>query len=244
MNHLSKRITRFDSHSLRNLFRVFLILLLFNFVTSFAQEYSHRAGIYPGNVNENFSPAMKIDSLNYRNLALHRPVYQSSSYDFNLTGQLLTDGIKDSLLPSWIVTTSSSDGVLKRNERETVLDRHIMTRNNLSGAKAWLQIELAGESIIPDIDSIAITGNVFVDSLQVKPWQIYISASNDTIHWDTIGTFHGSWLPGDSITGPWRRFSPPNVRAYNFHLRLQKTSHSSIYRIMVNSPNVTYLEYH
>jgi hypothetical protein len=238
MNHLSPRMTPLHSRSLKNLLTVFPTMLIFCFITSFAQEYTRGVGIYPGNVNEVFSPTMKIDSTNYRNLALHRPVYQSGSYDFNLTGQLLTDGIKDSLLPAWIVTTTSTGGMLKRNEREAVLDRHIMTRNNLLGAKAWLQIELAGKSIIPDVDSIAIAGNVLIDSLQVRPWQITITGSNDTIRWDTIGTLNGSWLPGDSVTGPWRRFLPPNLRMFTFPLKLQKISHFSIYRIIVNSPNV------
>src|SRR5208283_4053930 len=52
-----------------------------------AQEYTRGVGIYPGDVNADFSPAMKIDATTYRNLALHRPAYQSSSYDYNCTAQ-------------------------------------------------------------------------------------------------------------------------------------------------------------
>ena len=54
----------------------------------------------------------------YRNLALHRPAYQSSSYDYNLTAQLITDGIKDTKLPRWVAVSSSEQGVLPKNERE------------------------------------------------------------------------------------------------------------------------------
>ena len=237
MNNLTSRKTRPYFYSPKNLLQVFLTLLVISFMTSFAQEYTRGVGIYPGKVNEDFSPTMKIDSSTYRNLALHRPVYQSGSYDFNLTGQLLTDGIKDSTLPAWIVTTSSSDGLLKRNVREAVLDRHVGTRNNLKGAKAWLQIELAGKSIIPDIDSMAIMGSVLIDSLQVKPWLMLMSGANDGTRWDTIVTLGKSWLPGDSSTGPWRRFMPQNMRTFNYSLKLQKTCHFSFYRIEVNSPN-------
>ena len=116
-----------------------------------AQEYTRGVGVYPGDSKADFSPAMKIDAKNYRNLALHRPAYQSSSYDYNCTAQLITDGIKESQLPSWIVTTTSSDGVVKRNERGWILDRNPMTRKSLDGSRAWLQIELAGNSIIPEI---------------------------------------------------------------------------------------------
>jgi len=40
-------------------------------------------------------PTLTVDSgRNYRNLALHRPAYQSSAYDYNLTAQLITDASK------------------------------------------------------------------------------------------------------------------------------------------------------
>ena len=67
-----------------------------------AQDYTLGIGVYPGDPKENFAPAMRIDSSNYRNLALHRPAYHSSSYDYNLTAQLVTDGIKETALPRWI----------------------------------------------------------------------------------------------------------------------------------------------
>ena len=73
-----------------------------------AQNYSLGIGVYPGDPRENFAPSMRVDSTTYRNLALHRPAYQSSSYDFNLTAQLVTDGIKDTNLPRRISTSSGS----------------------------------------------------------------------------------------------------------------------------------------
>src|SRR5208283_2520676 len=138
-------------------FASFALILFFIITTNFtvkSQEYTRGVGVYPGDVNADFSPAMKIDAKDYRNLALHRPAYQSSSYDYNCTAQLITDGIKESQLPSWIVMTTSSDGVVKRNERGWILDRNPMTRKNIEGSHAWLQIELAGNSVIPEIDSI------------------------------------------------------------------------------------------
>ena len=72
-------------------------------------------GVYPGDPKENFAPSMRVDSTTYRNLALHRPAYQSSSYDFNLTAQLVTDGIKETSLPRWISTSSSANGVFPKN---------------------------------------------------------------------------------------------------------------------------------
>ena len=67
-----------------------------------AQPYTRGVGVYPGDPREDFSPALVPDTQTYRNLALHRAAYQSSSYDFYQTAQLITDGIKDTSLPRWI----------------------------------------------------------------------------------------------------------------------------------------------
>jgi hypothetical protein len=57
------------------------------------KELSLGIGIYPGNPAEDFSPELKPDQDNYRNLALLRPAWHSSSQDYNLTVQLITDGL-------------------------------------------------------------------------------------------------------------------------------------------------------
>src|SRR5271154_3593270 len=85
-------------------------------------EFTRGIGIYPGAASENFSPEQVIDSSTYRNLALLRPAYHSSSYDYNLTAQLVTDGIKDTHLPQWVATSTSSRGALPKTEREFLLD--------------------------------------------------------------------------------------------------------------------------
>ena len=167
-----------------------------------AQEYTRGVGVYPGDRMEDFSPSMKIDSTNYRNIALHRPSYQSSCYNYNFTAQLITDGIKESQLPGWIVTTTSTDGIVKRNERETVLDRHMATRKTLEGSAAWLQIEMAGNSVIPDLDSMNVSGSLLVDSLRVQHWNISISGSQDGSQWKELGTTGGNRFPGDTLHRP------------------------------------------
>jgi len=74
------------------------------------------------------------------------------------------------------VTTTSTDGIVKRNERETVLDRHMATRKNLEGSAAWLQIEMAGSSVIPDLDSMNVSGSllsiVFEFSIGTYPFAV------------------------------------------------------------------------
>ena len=69
-----------------------------------AQDVTRGIGVYPGDSKEFFGPSLAADAATYRNLAFHRPAYHSSSYDYNLTAQLVTDGLIDTHLPDWITT--------------------------------------------------------------------------------------------------------------------------------------------
>src|SRR5512136_1930931 len=89
-----------------------------------AKEYTRGVGVYPGDPKEDFAPVLVPDTATYRNLALHRPAYHSSSYDYNLTAQLVTDGIKETILPRWLVTTLSTTGAVKKHEREVLFDHN------------------------------------------------------------------------------------------------------------------------
>ncbi|MDE3165819.1 MAG: hypothetical protein KGN36_08445, partial [Acidobacteriota bacterium] len=104
-----------------------LVLSLAALASSAAQEFTRGIGVYPGDPAQDFSPRMEVDAATYRNVALHRAVYQSSSYDYNLTGQLVTDGIHDSRPPRWIRVSTSSKGVLGKIDRELALDGNWVT---------------------------------------------------------------------------------------------------------------------
>lgn len=224
-----------------NLIVLYLVVPL---LTARAQNQTRGVGIYPGDPAEDYAPAFKIDSVNERNLALHRPAYQSSSYDYNLTAQLITDGflnMHEILLgpenAGWIVTTASTGGVLPRNERESVLDRHPMTRNTLEGPNVWLQVEQAGGSFLARLDSLSISGIIATDSLQAKHWSVSVSGSADGADWKVLGRKEGGSLPGDTLTGFLRRVWPRNLRSVNFPFRLDTTVMYRYYRLDANSPN-------
>jgi hypothetical protein len=121
-----------------------VFLLVFAGLSLQAQNHSLGIGVYPGDPRENFAPAMRVDSTTYRNLALHRPAYQSSSYDYNLTAQLITDGIKETALPRWIVTSSSASGVFPKNEREYLFDGNWVTGVDLTGSNVWVHTGTRG----------------------------------------------------------------------------------------------------
>jgi len=91
-----------------------------------ADNFTRGVGVYPGNPAEDFSPMLVADNENYRNLAKLRPAFNSSSYDYNLTAQLITDGIITEKIPGTI-NVSTNKGSLLRNEREWLLDHNSVT---------------------------------------------------------------------------------------------------------------------
>ena len=128
-------------------------------------EYTRGVGIYPGDPSEDFRPVLVPDDSTYRNLALHRPAYHSSSYDYNLTAQLVTDGIKDSHLPDWVATSVSYRGLLPKVEREFFLDHNPDTSVDLRGPHPWVQVQLGGGASVPEIDRVEV---LFVATQQPK----------------------------------------------------------------------------
>jgi hypothetical protein len=101
----------------------------------------------------------------------------------------------------------------------------------------WLQVELAGNPQIPLVDSIFVSGTILTDSLPAKPWVVSVRGSSDGINWKLLGRTGGATLPGDTLTGFLRRFSPPNLRAFSLPFRLDSTDLYRYYRINANSPN-------
>src|ERR1700676_1891373 len=81
-----------------------------------AQQYTRGLGVYPGDPRQYDGPVLAADASSYRNLALHRPAYQSSAYDYNLTAQPVTDGIREHALPERVVTSTSDHGQLSKTE--------------------------------------------------------------------------------------------------------------------------------
>src|SRR4030042_1654030 len=64
-----------------------------------AEIETRGVGVYPGDPREDFAPVLVPDTSTYRNLALRRPALQSSAYDYNLTAQLVTDGVRETTPP-------------------------------------------------------------------------------------------------------------------------------------------------
>ncbi len=200
--------------------------------------YTRGIGIYPGAPSENFSPDLVIDSTTYRNLALLRPAFHSSSYDYNLTAQLVTDGIKDTHLPTW-VSTSAGGRVFPKTERETLLDHFHDTTIDLRGNHATAQIRLGGGAEVPAVDRIRV---FVVMPAHVAPETLTftVSTSDDGRNWKEMGSATGG-KPVDPDPYP-----PDLTRGAQLlypSISLRQPSQSRYYQVtcaMANAPEGPY----
>jgi hypothetical protein len=150
-------------------------------------EYTRGLGIYPGDPRDVFAPTLQLDTTTYRNLALRRPATHSSSHDYNLTAQLITDGIKDTQLPTWVAVSTSADGPLSKPDREIILDHFPPLGVKLEGSKVSIDIQIAGGPTAPTVDRIKVFA-VLPDYLAAKDLRFTISISDDGRTWEPVGT--------------------------------------------------------
>ncbi len=197
----------------------FLLAGLVALATLHAQEFTRGVGVYPGDPKEYAGPELRVDTTTYRNLALHRPAYHSSSYDYNLTAQLVTDGIKDTKMPRWVAVTTSQQGTLAKNEREWLLDGNWVTGVSLKGPRGWVEIEIGGDEL-PQVNRVDVDARVLGRG-EPENWACVISGSDDRQAWKELGQADGMARP----TGELRTMVP-----------LRSTSRSRFYRIAFEDP--------
>jgi hypothetical protein len=203
-------------------------IFLFTAAVVQAQDYTLGVGVYPGDPKENFAPVARVDQghpdQTYRNLAHLRPAYHSSSYDYNLTAQLITDGIKETSMPRWVAISTSQQGLLKRNEREWLLDGNWVTGVDLNGSRVWVQIELGGGSAPLEMDRWEFDGQVNAPGGEPEIWSCTLSGSDDGNIWNELGSDAGMSRPSGEIR--------PSIR-------LRAPARNRFYRIVFSDPRAT-----
>ncbi len=182
-----------------------------------AQQSTRGLGVYPGDPGEYDGPALMVDASTYRNLALHRPAYQSSAYDYNLTAQLITDGIKETAVPHWIATATSDRGELSKPERETFVDGNIVSAVNVGGDHLWVEIDLQGGGEAPRIDRVDVGLRKIYAPPPPNGWTIVVSGSDDRVNWAEAGRFTAASFPGAHESGPGFTESIPLSHPVSFH---------------------------
>ena len=150
-------------------------------------EQTRGIGVYPGDPSESFAPELTVDD-KYRNLALNRSTSQSSAYDFNLTSQLVTDGIVTDVLPPYL-TVSTPEGPLRAREREWSLDGGPYSFNSLKGESSWLEYKWNAQEV--EADTIEITGIAYHGAGSTGNYEIDVQVPGEP-GWRTSGKISGS----------------------------------------------------
>ena len=207
-----------------------IILLSCMGFTSGAQQMNRPIGQYPGNPSEYYGPPLVQDDT-YRNLALYRTVYQSSSWDYNLTSQLVTDGIVDKRQPAWL-SVCTPEGDVPPHKREASIDGNEWTCNILMGNDTWIQYDWSGMNI--DIDEVEMVCCMAYREGMEQGFRLQLFSSNDGNYWVMEDQWSGDTLPGE----PSRQLahSDPNKNSgdellptrnirHTFHLNGKSVSH-------------------
>ena len=217
------------------------------FITAGAQQLNRPIGQYPGNPNEYYGPRLVQDN-SYRDIALHRMVYQSSSWDFNLTSQLLTDGIIDKEPPAWLNVTTP-EGPLPPHKREACIDGNEWTSNIVMGGNTWLQYDW--ENMTIDIDEVEMMCSMAYREDAPQGFKIRLLTSKDGKKWKVADEWTGETLPGEPS---YRRVhSDPNKNSgddllptrnidHTFKLKGKPFSHMKLEMVTPNAVHWTITE--
>jgi len=133
--------------------------------------------------------------------------------------QLVTDGIKETTLPRWLSTTTSN-GLARKNERELLLDHNPVTTVTLRGPKVWVQFELAGGDGPLEVDRLEVSGAVQSNRQAAGSWSAVVSASEDGQSWSECGRTAATERPG---------------RDFHASVAFQDASRARFYRLELES---------
>ena len=158
--------------------------------------------MYPGNPDESAAPSLVKGDGTYRNIALGRVTYQSSSYDYNLTSQLITDGIAGVGPVAYIDLTAGGKLVDKPNH-EKLFDGKPDSRINFDVADPTIKVDFCGMPVAAD--RIEILGSASFPEGKDKAASLSVQASADGTAWTELGKAPAAKL-----------FAPPTPpRSYN-----------------------------
>ncbi|GHT47735.1 hypothetical protein FACS189440_09170 [Bacteroidia bacterium] len=213
-------------------------LFLLTGCSSKSDAYTRGIGLYPGNPDETYAPELVADNTTYRNVAELKSAYHSSSYDYNLTAQLITDGIISSVEPATI-NVSTQNGDLKKHEREWLFDGKSDSKYVVNGTDVYLQLDLNHFDF--SVDKIVLSGSVTLDETKAKGYEIVAYGSNDGTNWDVLAQEKGSGYVGkERPASPWDAFfgkSAGITRILKQEIVLPQPVNYAHYKISLKAPD-------
>jgi len=150
-------------------------------------------GVYPGSPEEYTGPEMVSGAGSYRNLASLRRAWASSSYDYNLTAQLATDGIQASGTPAFLEILTQ-DGPVERKLKEKLFDQNFTAVQVNAAEDARLEVLAHGYSF--QIDELEIDGFLGTEPSLPQGYEFAVELSYDGVNWVPSGSIKGGGLPG------------------------------------------------
>jgi hypothetical protein len=205
---------------------------------AYAQDFSRGVGEYPGDPKAYAGPSLVPDTTTYRNLALHRPAYHSSSYDYNLTAQLITDGIQESKTPRWVAVATSDQGVLKKNLRECLFDGNWVTGVDLRGRKTWIQVEAGGGEAALELDRIDVDGSIQGPQPDNQAWSYAVFTSDDGNAWHEAGRKDGMARPSGEFKPSIVLKTPVRSRLFRLEFDTARLAHWRISEVTMYNRDV------
>ncbi|MDR1203476.1 MAG: discoidin domain-containing protein [Tannerellaceae bacterium] len=200
--------------------------------------YTRGIGVYPGNPAEDFSPELIIDNSTYRNIAKLRSAYSSSSYDYNLTAQLVTDGLISSAKPATI-NVSTQAGDLMRNEREWLFDGKPDSRYRITGEDIFVQLAMHNSSM--PVNKVSLRGMVTFERGKAG-YEVLFEGSNDGSSWNLLGKEKGAGVIGADRPLRPGQSAPPSqarqTRIINQIFTLDQAVDYAFYRIALKLPTI------
>ena len=187
---------------------LFATSMLLSVTAQGAENQTRGIGQYPGALTEFYAPTISwTDGGKLTNVALHRAAWASSTYDYNHTAHLVTDGICDSSEPA-ILNVSTPSGPLPRREAEWAIDGGPFSRTILMGSSSWLRFDYTGALSVA-ATKLKLQGMViYDDKVATKGYTIQCQVSSDGKEWQTVGELKGDKLPGTLLH--YKLHSDPN----------------------------------
>ena len=149
-------------------------------------------GVYPGAQTEFFGPGRAADD-SYRNLAKLRAAYHSSSFDYNLTAQLVTDGLVSTDAP-YFLDIYTQNGPIAKRDCERLFDDNNTSVTVQPGKDAFLEIDVHNGTF--QADQIELVGST-VGKEGAKGYEVVFEATADGKTWETLKSFKGNDYPGE-----------------------------------------------